>query len=82
MDQKTLKDLVGLKIVRVTHSIGTVTEIRHLNCEDENGELHVIAFDQNAGVIKLVLDGEPLEQVTNHPYPFDDNEYDHSWVQP
>jgi len=79
---KTLSDLCGLKIVRVTHSIGTTTEVRHLNCEDEHGELHVIAFDQTTGVIKLVLDGEPLDEVTHHPYPIEDDEYDRKWVQP
>jgi hypothetical protein len=51
-DESELKSLVGLKITKVKSDLRDV--IKELECEDEQGELHIIEFKY--GVI--VVDGD------------------------
>jgi hypothetical protein len=54
-----MKDLIGLKVVKVVSSLHDV--VRSIQCEDEQGELHEITFRAvDTCYIAIELDGTEI----------------------
>ena len=57
-----IKDLIGLKIVKVISSLHDV--VRSIQCEDEQGEIHEITFQPiDSSYIAVELDGTEIMNI-------------------